>query len=144
MSYRCVLCRSTSTPGQPMLKHIIHRTNAKGHQEIERELAVCGSCKWAIQEGVPLYRLVRAEPRTNGGQNEDPPTFRRRQAGKPSHLSVPGNIPRYTPKVRTSEETEEENDGVRCEVCNELIGDEGQITAEGVLCSRHLPRRAKS
>jgi hypothetical protein len=160
MSYRCELCRATVPHGRPMLRHTETRrvlqstkqtVNREGRvvavllqepferTEIARELAVCGSCKWALNEGVPLEKLVRQEPRDGQPalvQTGRLPTKPHRLVGAQNDPS-----PAMTQHLQTYTERDPEDGGVRCEICNELIGDEGQITAEGVLCARHLRRR---
>lgn len=55
MSYKCEACNRHVRPGVARRTHAILRPNGG----IERELAVCGTCAHLLDEGMPLWLVIR-------------------------------------------------------------------------------------
>ncbi len=141
MSYRCGICNGQVPPQHPMRRHIVYRnrnrvyrkplstedialariagTNPLSHTEIEREVPACGSCLSAIRNGISVAELTKSRPIT-----------------KEVLLGVPANNPSVRPVPPPIEPV-----STLCDICSEEVGDDGQVTADHVLCRKHLPTR---
>lgn len=51
MSYRCETCNRAVAPNTPRCTHVVYKPGTK---QTQREYAVCGECKGALINGLPL------------------------------------------------------------------------------------------
>lgn len=155
MSYRCEVCREVCPPRQSRLVHVVPRVRPSGREEIDREVPVCRECKRLLDGGAALKNLyaIRWKAKTTPAPDrpEPPPPEPERKAtfigevlGEPVeyHHSAGG-----VARVRTPAPN---GGGARleprptCDLCGARVGagDDGQVTADAVICRACLERKA--
>lgn len=103
---------------------------------------ICETCNKVVPKNVPkrVKLLYRKSPSHKGDEISKEVAvcyscFSGKDCESPEESNLIDNT--YTPEI---------NKPVLlcCDVCGESIGDEGQVTVDGVLCKQHLPTREKS